>query len=274
MKMRVGCILSSAAVTSFAAYNVTAQSLSDRNKSRAFTLNIPRETELLKQCIQIAMEKSSENEWIDYESGNEAVTVQYKYLSNDSITTIRGFQSMDDVLIESDDAINDYYAFCDGQFDDALKWEMILDELCIEKYAVKRIDSDHNIIYSSHRSGVFGVSPRDFCYVKSRHLIRDYVDGDGNRLDMVCSLCYSLDDYVEDKGDYVRGRLQNCGYIFMKNRESGEVRACYVLHLDPGGWLPVWVINIVAPKKGMVVNKMHDNYGGINLLRHPILVNF
>merc|ERR1712129_308741 len=113
--------------------------------------------------------------------------------------------------------------------------------------------------------GVFGISSRDFCYVKSRHLIEDFIDDKGIKYDMVCSLCYSLDGYMDDesKGNHVRGQLKNCGYIFMQNQETGSVTACYVLHLDPGGWLPTWVINIVAPKKGMMVTKMHDNYDAI-----------
>ena len=107
------------------------------------------------------------------------------------------------------------------------------------------------------------LSSRDFCYVKSRHLIDNFEDDDGNKYEIVCSLCYSIDDYVEENSNHVRGQLKNCGYIFMRNKDNNEITACYVLHLDPGGWLPTWVINIVAPKKGMMVNKMHDNYDKI-----------
>ena len=250
--------LSCFSISSLTACNVAAESLQQSDKD--FTLDISKENELLKQCIGIAMEKDTESHWTSYDAGNASIKIQYKFLPNDSITTIRGFQSMDNILIESDDIISDYYAFLNNKYEDVYKWEKICDELCIEKHSIKTIDDEHDIVYSSHHSGVFGVSSRDFCYVKSRHLIEDFVNEDGDKYVMVCSLCYSLDEYMDYNSNHVRGKLKNCGYLFMKNKINGQVTACYVLHLDPGGWLPTWVINIVAPKKGMMVNKMHNNY--------------
>ena len=251
------------AIGSFTIYNVHAEN----KENKTFRLDFPKENEILNQCIKIAMEKPDDKDpttnWIKYDAGNKAIDVQYKFLPNDSITTIRGYQSMEDIKTNSEDIINDYYNFCNGSYNDIFDWEKICDELCIDKYSMEQIDDTHNIIYSSHNSGVFGVSSRDFCYVKSRHLIDDFKDDDGNEYDLVISLCYSIEDYKEESANHVRGRLKNCGYIFMKNKETGEITACYVLHLDPGGWLPTWVINIVAPKKGMMVNKMHDNYDKI-----------
>ena len=252
-------------LTAMTTFSVMAQSSIPNSSEEPIK---QRERKLLKQCIDIAMDRSDdgklvgnpEAEWIDFNSGNSDITVQYRFLPNDSITTIRGYQSMMDIIGTEDDPVADYYTFCDTNFDDVLQWEMDCDELSIEKYAVKQIDDDHSIIYSAHNSGVFGVSSRDFCYMKSRHLVQDFVDKDGIPYDMACSLCYSVDGYIEETGKHVRGRLKNCGYIFMRNKQSGEVTACYVLHLDPGGWLPTWVINIVAPKKGMMVNKMLDNF--------------
>ncbi len=252
---------------SLTAYNVNAESLTLKDKP--FILDLSQENKLLKECINFVMERqdknsaTGENNWINYDTGNKEVTVEYKFLPNDSITTIRGYQSMDDIINATDNIIKDYYSICDANYNDVFEWEKICDELCIEKFSVKQIDDNHNIVYSAHNSGVFGVSSRDFCYVKSRHLINDFTDNNGNTYDMVCSLCYSIDDYMDDNTGHVRGQLKNCGYIFMQNKNNGEITGCYVLHLDPGGWLPTYVINIVAPKKGMMVNKMHDNYDKI-----------
>merc|ERR1712244_50986 len=58
--------------------------------------------------------------------------------------------------------------------------------------------------------------------------------------------------------------LKYSGYLFIKDKEdtdnTNSCRACYIVYLDPAGWIPTWVVNLVAPDQGMVIKEMVANW--------------
>merc|ERR1712048_991501 len=142
------------------------------------------------------------------------------------------------------------------------------DKMCTENSCVKTINIDHEIIYGSYDSGVFVISPRDFCYMKARHKLTNYKGPDGKEYDISCTLCYSVDKsypyFRDSKKKHVRAILKYSGYVFIEDKSvknpTNECRACYIVYLDPAGWIPTWVVNLVAPDQGMVIKEMVANW--------------
>jgi len=48
-------------------------------------------------------------------------------------------------------------------------------------------------------------------------------------------------------------------YIFVKHYDEEETRLYYVVHLDPKGWIPDWIVNISAAEQGLVAGNVKKN---------------
>mmetsp|Transcript_1889 Transcript_1889/g.1597 ORF Transcript_1889/g.1597 Transcript_1889/m.1597 type:complete len:487 (+) Transcript_1889:29-1489(+) len=223
--------------------------------------DINKEKELLKTFVDVALAPQDKT-WSKHKTKNKALQVDYKYLPNDNLCTIRGQTMIPNASIEQ------YHEFSEGGYNDVYQWEKECDKMCTENGCVKAIDIDHEVVYGSYDSGVFVISPRDFCYLKARYLLKDYKASDGKLYDVSCTLCYSVDDkypfYRSTKKKHVRAILKYSGYLFIKDKSdtstTDSCRACYIVYLDPCGWIPTWVVNLVAPDQGMVIKSMLENW--------------
>eukprot|EP01084_Bolivina_argentea_P290715 499448_1 len=230
--------------------------------------DISKEKALLKSYVDIAL-APSDSTWTKSKTKNPKLLIDYKYLANDNLCTIRG-QS-----IIPNASVNTYYEFSESGYDDAYAWEKQCDPMCTENRCVKSIDINHEIVYGSYDSGLFVISPRDFCYIKARYKLKDYKGPNNELYDISCTLCYSIDEkhpfYLKPKSKHVRAILKYSGYVFMENKtnnKNNECKAAYIVYLDPCGWIPTWVVNLVAPDQGMVIKAMVENWRKV-----PILLN-
>lgn len=84
---------------------------------------------------------------------------------------------------------------------------------------------------------------------------------DGKEHYVAMDLCYSVDssfpDYVPVRKNRVRGELLMAGLVFERLSET-QSRAYYIIHLDPKGWIPHWVVNLTAPHAGNNIRWVRD----------------
>lgn len=113
---------------------------------------------------------------------------------------------------------------------------------------------------------------------------------DGRKYNLTCVLTYSIDDkhpfYKSVKDKHVRAILKYGGYVICQelneeneNKNNGNdenmnpVRAIYLNYLDPCGWIPQWVVNLVAPEQGMVVKQFAKNWHKVEQIMQLRMVN-
>jgi len=64
-----------------------------------------------------------------------------------------------------------------------------------------------------------------------------------------------LDKHPQVKG-CVRGEVQSSGYICIPNADNKTCKLTYLVQVDPKGWLPVWLVNLVAADQAMNVLRL------------------
>jgi len=63
---------------------------------------------------------------------------------------------------------------------------------------------------------------------------------------------------IVNNKEYVRGEIKMAAYIFVKlDQETSKM--FYVVHLDPKGWIPQWIVNISAAEQGLVAGNVGKN---------------
>ena len=82
-------------------------------------------------------------------------------------------------------------------------------------------------------------------------------------------LCYSLDEthpnFVPQAKGHVRAWLAMSGAAFVKKTDK-ICTASYIVNLDPRGWIPSWIANLVAPEQGLIVKRIADNYPKVPII--------
>jgi len=114
----------------------------------------------------------------------------------------------------------------------------IMDPMCQYTELIKTLDHDHHIYYA-----YFKMPPmiwwRDFCWYAV-----DYSLPDGTFVTTGKSI---LSDLCKDKSNMVRGEIRASGYIVQPVPDKpDECDITYIVQTDPKGWIPSWVVNIVA----------------------------
>jgi len=109
-------------------------------------------------------------------------------------------------------------------------------------------------VYYSFQSPAFPVSNRDFCVVAGERLTED-----GIFVSAVNSI--ERDDVPEESG-FVRGVLSPSGFVItpLPNAEDGSPRCevVYLVQLDPMGWVPHWITNMVNVDQPRCINQIKD----------------
>ena len=153
-----------------------------------------------------------------------------------------------------------YYKYQECGYDDVYVDEEKNDSNdCTELRIRKLIDSDHQIVYNSNKSGFWGVSPRDLVYIRSRFKETNYSFNNKVYKTVCGGFQYSVDDnhpFNEPvKKGHVRAKILMSGHMLSQEAdcEDDSFQVCYCLALDPGGMIPSWIVNKFAPAKGMEV---------------------
>jgi len=114
----------------------------------------------------------------------------------------------------------------------------VMDPMCQYTETIKTIDKDHHIYYA-----YFKMPPliwwRDFCWYAV-----DQTLPDGTFVTTGKSI---ITDLCPDKSGMVRGEIRASGYILQPVADKpNECDVTYIVQTDPKGWIPTWVVNIVA----------------------------
>ena len=176
---------------------------------------------------------SSDDGWT-FVKEKDGVAIHSRYQEDNSIIMMRGSTTMPasaDAVLK---ATEDYNA------------RTIWDELFISGKIVHKIDDDHQIIHFSFKSPSMLVYNRDF--VLSKAVVRR----DGVILANHVSTTHP--DAPEQKG-FVRGEIYATGYYIIPVSDN-ESKCVYVIQLDPKGWVPTKVVNMIATKQPMVLAKL------------------
>merc|ERR1712048_271074 len=115
-------------------------------------------------------------------------------------------------------------------------------------------DAHHTTIYAKFRTPP-GIVNRDFVY-----------DGFHGMLDEHTS--FSLGKSVErsdcppskDTYSWVRGEIQVSGYIAQDCSDDNGCELTYIVQADPKGWLPTWVVNLVAADQADNVTRIANYF--------------
>eukprot|EP01084_Bolivina_argentea_P086217 155841_1 len=226
--------------------------------------DIKHEQELLTKFVETAL-SPHDNSWLQHDSKNKDLQVDYKHNDTNNLSLTRAQTTIQNA------SITQYHELNKCGYNDLLKWEKENDSMCTEFSCVKPIDIDHSIVYGSFNSGMFMVSPRDFCYMRARYLLQNYNAKDGKIYDISCTLCYSIDNkhpyYRASKDKHVRADLKYSGYLFIKDQAdtSQSVTACYIIVIDPSGWIPKWMIKLMAAdlNQGKIIMALRKNWSKV-----------
>jgi len=193
---------------------------------------------LLEDTLKIATEDPSQNGW-DFVKKKDGVSVFKKKPTDSPITMIRG--EADCILATAQEL---------RKFTSGVKNLKNLDVMCDEATCRElSIDSSHSILYSGFRLP-WPLNKRDFVWYEH---FGDTEKGIG--FDLGVSVLH--DDFPSVKG-FVRGEIQSSGYVFIPNGDGKTSKAVYMVLVDPKGWLPAWVVNLVAADQAMNLMRLRN----------------
>jgi hypothetical protein len=114
----------------------------------------------------------------------------------------------------------------------------IIDPMCKETKCIKTYDKDHHIYYANFKVGPM-LSDRDFVW-----WCLDANLPDGSYVSTGKSI---LTKDCPDVSGRVRGEIRASGYVVQPVKDDPKSsKVTYVVQTDPRGWLPTWIVNIVA----------------------------
>jgi hypothetical protein len=114
----------------------------------------------------------------------------------------------------------------------------LIDPMCKEVKCIKTFDKDHHIYYANFKVGPM-LSDRDFVWWCIDANLQDgtYISTGKSMLTKDCP----------DVPKRVRGEIRASGYVVQPVKDDPKSsRVTYVVQTDPRGWLPTWIVNIVA----------------------------
>lgn len=180
--------------------------------------------------------------WVDsndnwsFFSTVDGVTLESRPVSNSSITVTRGTMTF---------KCNDFNKFVDHLFESSDESKKKIFEDMEANKIVKELDKDNMIVHSQFRAPPT-VSWREFVVLKSRVVLQD-----GRHIITAVSI---NDKNVPFTDGYVRGVAISA--MVVTNNKDGTIKLVKVEHVDPKGWLPVTLINMLKGKVGKTLAKM------------------
>jgi hypothetical protein len=119
------------------------------------------------------------------------------------------------------------------------------DAMCTEAKVLESYTPYYRVTYVRMASPAAIIAPRDLCL-----LGRIRFEDDGGVMMLVESINHP--DTPAPSG-HVRARMVRGGYIFRYTKDKSAVQAMFVGCVDPCGWLPTWIANLVAWKQGLAL---------------------
>eukprot|EP00339_Tiarina_fusa_P015843 CAMPEP_0117023768 /NCGR_PEP_ID=MMETSP0472-20121206/17710_1 /TAXON_ID=693140 ORGANISM="Tiarina fusus, Strain LIS" /NCGR_SAMPLE_ID=MMETSP0472 /ASSEMBLY_ACC=CAM_ASM_000603 /LENGTH=205 /DNA_ID=CAMNT_0004729991 /DNA_START=70 /DNA_END=687 /DNA_ORIENTATION=- len=179
---------------------------------------------------------TSDDDWT-FVNEKKEVKIHLRHVEESAVVMLRGVTT---IPCTPDDILK-----CTEDLESRKSW----DELFIEGNVVRELDDAHQIIHFKFKSPSMMVTNRDF--VMARAVKRN---DDGVILSNHVSVV--VDDCPDAKG-FVRGDVFASGY-WIKPNGDGTSTVAYVVQIDPKGWIPTAIVNVVAKKQPLVLAKMRD----------------
>merc|ERR1712137_400928 len=174
---------------------------------------------------------TSDDDWTSL-GEEKGVRIHQRSIEGNPIVMLRGITDINVSPKEILDATAD--------LENRSKW----DKMFLGGSYPKEIDEKHHIVHLKFKSPSFMVSNRDICLVRA---IKELDDGAilSNHVSVEC------DDCPEEKG-FVRAEASASGFWIKGNNEGGATIA-YVIQLDPKGWIPNKIVNLVAKEQPLIL---------------------
>jgi len=110
------------------------------------------------------------------------------------------------------------------------------DQLCIDAKILQTFDDSHDVIYASYSLGMFFLYNREFIFLENR----TYSERDGYVV-----ACVTVPFDYPAVYSNVRGEMLPSGWV-IKEIEPGLCEVTYMAQVDPKGWIPTLIVNLVA----------------------------
>ncbi|CAM9314654.1 unnamed protein product [Ectocarpus sp. 6 AP-2014] len=112
---------------------------------------------------------------------------------------------------------------------------------------------------------------RDFCFLQ--HAAASTDPATGERLFCVVSGSIERPEVpdMEKLCKRIRSTVKTSGLVFREPKDGGPMRATYVVNVNPNGWIPSKIVNIICTNQAMnvsrVKNKLHETAKALAALK-------
>jgi hypothetical protein len=188
----------------------------------------------------IVKEYEAEEGWV-FCKEEEGVTIHTKDQPDDPVRSVRGVG----IIPASSEVLRLHLVQMDLRF----HW----DEMFLGAKYHLEVTPNIRVAYYSFKAP-WPVNNRDFLTVAGETLTED---------NLFVSAVNSIEreDFPEQEG-FVRAILRNSGFVVkpIENDENGKPRCkvTYVVSMNPMGWIPTWVVNMVNVAQPMCINTLKN----------------
>ncbi|AYV77273.1 MAG: START domain containing protein [Barrevirus sp.] len=205
-------------------------------------LSTPREVKeyenVKRDIIKTTLDWTDSNDGWTHFGIVDDVTLESREIPGSGITATRGTMIFNG---------NNFNKFVDSLFESSDESKKKIFEDMESNTIVRTIDNDNVVIHSQFRAPPT-ISWREFVTLKSRTVLND-----GRHVITATSI--NDQDVPFTKG-YVRGIVVSGMVVTPPSNGNNSIKIVKVEHVDPKGWLPVSLINMMKGKVGKTLAKM------------------
>ena len=196
----------------------------------------PEFDNLRNETLEAILMLADADDWTHF-SIVDGVTLESKHIPETNITATRGTMTFK----------GNFNTFVDNLFESSDASKKKIFEDMVLNTVVRTIDDNNMVVHSQFRAPPT-VSWREFVVLKSRMVLDD-----GRHVITAVSI---NDETVPFSKGYVRG-VAISGMIVTPPKEGDNmIKIVKVEHVDPKGWLPIALINMMKGKVGKTLAKM------------------
>jgi len=208
----------------------------------------------IKELVSQAVGDKKENGWV-YGKRQHGISCYSRYTAKSPVKCVMG----DGVIAASRERIS---AICK-----ALDHAAALDPMFFEGRILESPSSDHDVIYSVYNIGAF-FSNRDCCYLETRQ------DVDDMKVVSIFSVDHPQGAPVDGR---VRAHIYSTGFVIRpmlcgeqyidennvqqvatKDDEGNLCQVWGVFQLNPGGYLPIWLVNLIGGEEPLMLHRIRN----------------
>jgi len=128
-----------------------------------------------------------------------------------------------------------------------------IDPMFLEGKEFEDLGGGHLFVYAAFQMPPL-ITNRDFVY----HSVDRLIEESGIGVSFGHSIIHPD---VPDKSGFVRAHINASGYVFRPvEGDPTKSFAQYIVHVDPKGWIPTWVVNATAADQGSNMDRMQQHF--------------